>query len=143
MDKTFDALKAHKETIVTYLNMLNSLKSKINFGKDDYSLKIEFAWKDTLKNDFFCSYNVNLEYYSVLFNLGICYNLIANQVDPQTDEEAKIKEAIKYYQYSAWIFDKVKNEIPTFIPVKEVQPDMSQNYLTYVRIYKFNISALI
>jgi hypothetical protein len=132
MEKTYESLKKSRDNIVTYINMLNVLRSKINFGKDNYSLAIEFGWKDTLKNDFYYSYNVNLEYFSLLFNLAVCYNLLGNCLSSKTDDDGLLKEGIKYYQYSAWLFDKIKNEVPTFIPTKEIQPDLSVNYLTYV-----------
>jgi hypothetical protein len=131
-EKTVDSLKLMKENLVNYLNMLNLLKSKINFGNDGYSLKIEFGWKDVLKGCYNYSYNVNLEYYSVLFNLAVCYNCLAVAISNKADDDITLKEAIKYYQFSAWLFDKIKNEVPTSIPVKEIQPDLSANYLTYV-----------
>jgi hypothetical protein len=132
MEKTSDSLKKIKETLISYISMLNLLKSKINFGKDDYSLKLEFGWKDVLKNDFYYSNNINLEYYSLLFNLAVTYNLLGNQLTSKIDDDVQLKEGIKNYQYSAWIFDKIKNEVPTYIPAKEIQPDLSVNYLTYV-----------
>ena len=132
MEKTTDSLKKMKENLVTYINMLNTLRSKINFGKDNYSLAIEFGWKDVLKNDYYYSYNVNLEYFSVLFNLAVCYFLLGSNISFKAEDDALLKEGIKNYQYSAWLFDKIKNEVPTCIPAKETQPDLSVNYLTYV-----------
>jgi hypothetical protein len=134
MEKTNDSMKKHKEAIVSYINMLNLLKSKINFGKDEYSLKLEFGWKDVLKNDFYYSNNVNLEHFSLLFNLAVCYNTLGSSLTAKTDDDTQLKEGIKNYQYAAWLFDKIKNEVPTHIPIKEIQPDLSVNYLTYVRI---------
>lgn len=131
LDKGIDSLKTHRDTIVTYLSMLNSLKTKINFGKDEYSLQIEFGWKDTLKDDFYFSYNVNIEYYSAMFNLAVLYKHLGKQHFGLT-EDVKLKEGIKYFQNAAWLFDKIKNELPTFIPAKEIQPDLSANYLSYV-----------
>lgn len=131
LDKTIESLKTHKEIIVTYLNMLNALKSKINFGRDDYSLQIEFSWKDVLKDDFYNSYNVNFEYYSVLFNLGVLYHNLGKYSKGAT-EDSKLKEGIKYFQYAAWVFDKIKQELPTSLPVKEASFDLSTTYLSYV-----------
>jgi hypothetical protein len=128
--KTLESMKSYKETIITYLNMLNALKSKINFGKDEYSLKIEFGWKDVLKNEFYYSYNVNMDYYSALFNLAVLYNLMGTFYIGN-DDDTKLKEGIKYFQHAAWVFDKIKQEFGANIPVKEIQPDMSENYLSY------------
>jgi hypothetical protein len=119
--------------------MLNVIKSKMNFGKDDFCIKVEFGWKDVLKNDFWFSFNVSHEYYSNIFNLAVIYYNLGSSI-LLSDEETKLKQAIKYLQYSAWLFDNIKNEIPSIIPVKETPPDMSSNYLTYV-IKNFNFST--
>lgn len=115
--------------------MLNVIKSKMNFGKDDFSIKVEFGWKDVLKNDMWYSYNVNHEYYSNLFNLATLYFCMGNSISIGDEDEAKLKEAIKYYQFSAHLFDNIKNELPSVVPPKETPPDMTQNYLTYVKFF--------
>ena len=95
---------------------------------------MEFSWKDTITGDFFYSSNMNLEYFSVLYNLGVIYSLMGRSVnimDPDL-EEAKHKEAIKFFQYAAWIFDKIRAEIGNCLPNKEISPDLSENNLTYV-----------
>ena len=104
----------------------------MNFGKDDFSIKIEFSWKDVAKNDFWTSHNINHEYYSNLFNLATLYFNLANSIK-ESDDELKLKESIKYFNHAAWLFDNIKNELPSLIPVKETPPDMTQNYLTFVR----------
>jgi hypothetical protein len=132
-EKTIDTLKGHKTIIVQYLSMLNIIKSKMNFGRDSYSIKVEFYWKDVLKNDFMSSYNLNFDYFSNFFNLGVCYYSLGMAFLPN-DEEIKLKESIKNFQYAAWIFDNIKNDLPDAISPKEIPSDMTPNYLTYVRI---------
>ncbi len=46
-------------------------------------------------------------------------------------DETKMKDAVKYFQYSSFVFDKIKQEITGVIPAKEIQPDLSTNFLTY------------
>lgn len=133
-ETTNEALKGYKNIIVQYLSMLNLLKSKVNFGKEELCIKIEFAWKDILRNDMINSFNVNFEYFSCFFNLGICYYTLGASVE-LTDDEAKLKESIKNFQYAAWIFDNIKNEIQNAVSVKEIPSDMTPNYLTYVISY--------
>lgn len=133
-DMSYDSLSKTKDMIIQYLKMLNLIKSKMNFGKEDFSVKIQFGWKDVLKNDFCYSYNINFEYYSILYNLAVTYYLIGNSISMENSTETKLKEAIKYFQYSAWIFDNIKNEVLTFMPPKETPYDMSSNYLTYVNM---------
>jgi len=99
---------------------------------------MDFSWKDTLTGDFYNSNNMNLEYYSVLYNLGILYSLMGrcvNIADPEL-EEAKHKEAIKNFQYAAWIFDKIKQEISNNLSNKEISAYLSNNNLTFVIKYK-------
>jgi hypothetical protein len=103
----------------------------MNFGKEDLCIKIEFSWKDALKNDNWSSYNINFEYFSNLFNLGVCYYNLGLSI-PITEDEGRLRESIKNFQYASWIFDNIKNEVSNTIPVKETPPDLTSNYLTYV-----------
>jgi len=82
-----------------------------------------------------------LEYYSVLYNLGVIYSLLGRCVESENSEfdENKHKEAIKNFQYSSWIFDKIKNEINTHLSHKEISNDMSSNNLSFVNIKSFNL----
>lgn len=130
-------MKDTKNLIVQYLTHLNLIKSKINFGKDSFGLQVEFGWRDIIKNDMWYSYNVSHEYYSNLFNLATAYYCMGSLIQP-TEDELKLKEAIKYLQNSAWLFDNIKNELPSLIPTKETPPDLTQNYLTYVNLF-FNL----
>jgi hypothetical protein len=129
-------MKTVKEHLINYLTMLNVIKSKMNFGKDDFSIKVDFAWRDVIKNDFWYSNNVNFEYYSSLFNLAIAYSCLGSSI-LSSDDEVKLKEGIKYFQFSSWLFDNIKNELPSLIPAKETPTDMTQNFLTYVRKQNF------
>lgn len=52
------------------------MKSRINFANDKSSVSLDFAWKDTIKNEYYYSNNIAFEYYSVLFNLATIYALI-------------------------------------------------------------------
>jgi hypothetical protein len=133
-DKTYDCMKNMKDVVIQYLSMLNVIKSKMNFGKDEFSIKVEFGWKDVIKNDFWYSYNINHEYYSTMFNLAVVFYNLGSSI-LITDEDTKLKEAIKYFQYSSWLFDTIKNELPSVIPIKETPTDMTGNYLTYVINY--------
>jgi tetratricopeptide (TPR) repeat protein len=140
LDKTLEKLKSYKETIVTYLSMLYSLKSKINFGKGEYCLQLEFSWKDVLRNDYNTSYNINFEYFSAYFNLAIIYVQMGKLLAKTTDD-LKLKEGIKHFQTAAWIFDHIKQEIVVSIPTQETPSDLSSNYLSYVS--RYNIFFLV
>ena len=87
------------------------------------------GWKDVLTGELYISNNIYHEYYNVLFNLAVMYFSIGKCEN--NGDEAKIKEQIKYFQNAAYLFDKIKQEVPSFIPVKDIQPDMSSDYLTY------------
>ncbi len=106
----------------------------MNFGKDDFAVRIDFSWKDTLKNDYWTSSNLNFEYFSNVFNLATLYYCLGNSI-PITENELKLKEAIKYFQHSAWLFDNIKSELPSIIIPKETPNDMIADYLTYVSLY--------
>jgi hypothetical protein len=72
----YDSLKSTKSMLIAYLQIINLVKSKVNFGKESFSIKIEFAWKDTIKNEFYYSNNIAFEYYSVMFNLATIHCFI-------------------------------------------------------------------
>jgi hypothetical protein len=100
------------------------------------------GWRDILNGDYYYSYNINHEYYSCLFNLATLYFNIG-RCDNGGDE-TKMKDAVKYFQYSAFIFDKIKQEIPTLVPAKDIQPDLNTNFLTYASYLSLaNAQALV
>lgn len=132
VEMTYINLKDLKDSMISYLNMLNFLKTKINFGNDQYSLKIEFIWRDTIKDSNISSYNLAYEIYCVLYNLAICNNLMAKLVNPDADDELKLKESIKQLEFCAGITDKIKSELPGLIAEKEIPVDLSANYMQFV-----------
>ena len=132
METTVDSLKNMKSQIVEYLRNITSLKSRISFGTDNFSLKLQFSWKDILNNDYYSSYNINYEYYSNLFNLGVVYTYLGKSTAIDEDE-TKLKEGIKCLNYAAWVYDKIKAELPNLIPIKETPSDMKADYLSYVK----------
>lgn len=125
-------MKKVREVLVQYLSMLNLIKSKMNFGKDEFSIKVEFSWRDVLKNDYWTSYNINYEYFNCMFNLAVASFNLGMSI-PLTDEDIKLKESIKVFQQAAWLFDNIKNELPTYLSQKETPCDLSANYLSYVK----------
>ena len=131
--QTLDTLKSNRQICLQYLQQLNLLKSKMSFGKEKIAVHLEFNWKDTLKNNNWKSMNINFEIYNVLFNLGTIYLNIARMesVESAGTDDAKLKEAIKSYQYAAGIYDKIKNEIAQCVPDKEIPNDLKPNYMTY------------
>ena len=133
MKQTLDALKSNRQICLQYLQQLNLLKSKMSFGKEKIAVHLEFNWKDTLKNSNCKSMNINFEIYNVLFNLATIYLNIARMesVEAAGTDDAKLKEAIKSYQYAAGIYDKIKNEIAQCVPEKEIPNDLKPNYMTY------------
>lgn len=128
----FEELKELKTSLISYLNMLNFLKSKITFGSDQFSLKIDFTWNDVIKDSNITSNNINYEIYCNLFNLAICNNHIAKNLDPNFEDEIKMKEAIKLLEYSAGIMERIKNEVPKNLNSKEIPLDFSDAFTQFV-----------
>ena len=133
MKQTLDSLKSNRQICLQYIQQLNLLKSKMSFGKEKIAVHLDFTWKDTLKNSNYSSMNINFEIYNVLFNLGTIYLNIARMesVEAAGTDDAKLKEAIKSYQYAAGIYDKIKNEITQCVSDKEIPNDLRPNYMTY------------
>ena len=127
-----DTLKSNRQICIQYISQINLLKSKMSFGKESIAIHLGFQWKDTLKNNMCSSMNINFELYNVMFNLAMIYLNIAKMESIEAgNDDSRLKEAIKSYQYAAGFFDKIKNEIPQALPEKEIPNDLSQNYMTY------------
>ena len=124
-----------KNDINLYLNMIRLLKSKFSFGVfDKFSIYMHFCWTDTLNNEYYTSYDINLEYYSVLYNLGGVYCNLGRTINlkSQDTDDNKLKEAIKYFQNAAWIFEKLSHEVLTSVKDNELQPDLNTKNLNMV-----------
>ena len=131
--QNLDSLKSNRQICLHYLSQLNLLKSKMSFGKEKLAVHIEFNWKDTFKNNNWKSMNINFEIYNVMFNLANIYLNIAKieSYEAAGNDDAKLKEAIKSFQYAAGFFDKIKNEALQCVSEKELPYDLKPNYMTY------------
>ena len=127
-----DTLKVNREIVLNYVNQLNVLKQKMSFGKESYSIKIEFIWKDIFKRSKWDSYNIYFELYNALYNLGTIHYLIAYHMEKDNnDEENYLKEISNNYRNAMAIFDLIKNEIAQKIPQKEIPFDLYPSFLEY------------
>ena len=142
MDKNYNNFLKSKDNIVAYLRLLNCFKQKMNFGTDEFNVKIGFVWGDSLTKDNYTSYNFAMEYYNHIYNLAITLVNIGKSVS-LTDSDDKLKEAIKCMNQAAYLFDKIKLELPNSINSKEIQPDLSANYLSYASYYILANSQII
>ena len=104
----------------------------MNFGKEDHCIKIEFEWKDVLKNSKWKSYNINFEYFNCLYSLATIYYILGNlSTEEAGNDESKLKESINYYKNAAGLYDLIKNEITNGLSPKEIPYDLSPSYMTY------------
>lgn len=132
--------------------MIKLLKSKLSFGVFDkvnsiysnfsfilqYSIYINFSWSDTLNSEYNTSNDINLDYYSCLYNLGVIYCNLGRTINlksPDTSDD-KLKEGIKYFQHAAWLFDKLMLEVVSSLKDSELQPDLQSKGLNMVSIYR-------
>ena len=130
--QNLDSLKSNRQICIHYISQLNLLKSKMSFGQDKLAVHLGFVWRDTLKNSNYNSMNIHFELYNVMFNLATIYLNIGRMESIEAgNDDARLKEAIKSYQYAAGFFDRIKNEAPQSIPEKEMPNDLKPNYMTY------------
>lgn len=141
-DKSTESLNKAKSSIIAYLRLLGSLRQRMTFGKDDMSVKVSFSWYDVLKKDHYTSYSYAHEYYNNLFNLAICLFHLGKSVNLDESEE-NLKVSIKNFNYAAWIFNKIKQELPQNVTAKEIQPDLNQSYLTYCSYFSLAHSQVL
>ena len=132
VQQSIDTLKQNKNILLNYMAQLQLIKSKMNFGKSDHCIKIEFMWKDIFKDSKWKSYNINFEYYNCFYNLGtIYYTLGLHSKKEAGNDESLLKESINYFKYAAGIYDQIKNEIASALPANEIPYDLSPSYMTY------------
>ena len=111
LQQSIDTLKQNKNILLNYMAQLQLIKSKMNFGKSDHCIKIEFMWKDIFKDSKWKSYNINFEYYNCFYNLRTIYYTLGLYTKKEAgNDESLLKESIHYFKYSAGIYDQIKNE---------------------------------
>ena len=121
-DKSYESMEKAKNIIIDYLRLLNAVRQRMNFGNDDQSVKLNFSWNDVLKDSNYGSYQYAHEYYNNLF--------MGKSVTFQDSDES-LKNGVKSFNNAAWLFDKIKQELPSQLAAKDIQPDLSSSYLTY------------
>lgn len=134
LERTPENFSKAKVLIINYLQLLTSLRQRLTFGKDNMSVSVQFSWLDVLKKDNYTSYTYHHEYYNMLFNLGIILFNLGRFVNPSESDDV-IKAGIKNFNYAAWIFDKIKNELPQNVNLKDIQPDLSPTFLSYCNMF--------
>lgn len=133
-EKTPENYVKAKTLILNYLQLLTSLRLRLTFGKDSMSVAVQFSWYDVLKKDNYSSYTYYHEYYNMLFNLGIVLFNLGRFISPNDGDDV-IKAGIKNFNYAAWIFDKIKNELPQQVNIKDIQPDLNPTFLSYCNLF--------
>ena len=128
-----EQLVQHKLVLTTYLNEILTLKSKMTFGKQSYSCKIGFIWTDTICSKEWKSYNIYFEIYNCMFNLGVIYFSLGNNLSKNTkDDKNKSKEAVNYFKHALYLFDRLRNTAYCAINSKELPYDLHPSHLKYL-----------
>ena len=128
-----EQLVQHKLILTTYLNEILTLKSKMTFGKQSYSCKIGFIWTDTICSKEWKSYNIYFEIYNCMFNLGVIYFSLGNNLSKNTkDDKNKSKEAVNYFKHALYLFDRLRNTAYSAINSKELPYDLHPSHLKYL-----------
>ena len=128
-----EQLVQHKLVLTTYLNEILTLKSKMTFGKQSYSCKIGFIWTDTICSKEWKSYNIYFEIYNCMFNLGVIYFSLGNNLSKNTkDDKNKSKEAVNYFKHALYLFDRLRNTAYSAINSKELPYDLHPSHLKYL-----------
>ena len=73
--------------LTAYINQLIVIKSKMLFGRESYSCKLDFVWTDTIKQKNWKSHNINFEYYNALYNLASVYYILGLESGANSKED--------------------------------------------------------
>ena len=129
---TSDQISEQKHILTSYINQLIVIKSKILFGKESYSCKIDFAWTDTIKENKWKSHKINFEYYNALYNLAVIFYMTGLEIGANSKEEKSIKrDAVNNFKKAVCIFRLIKDEAFSSIDQSELPYDLYPTHLDY------------
>ena len=135
---TSDLIQTNTPVVISYINQLVILKSKVTFGKKKPACSISFEWYDTIKNSKYSSHNIYFEYFNCLFLLAMMYYQLAinliNENKPLTNKDI-IKEIGQQLRTAKSLIDLIKNESGNLLPISDSSPDLSLVYLEYLSSY--------
>ena len=131
VEESIDRIRENINILTTYINQILSIRQKTTFGKETYSCKIEFSWKDTLKGSSWDSFNIWFEIYNAMFNLAVSYYCLGENVAKAAMDKNGHKEACNYFKNAMGIFNVIKEEAVTKIPEKELPYDLFPSHMEY------------
>ena len=118
--------------LTSYINQLIVIKSKILFGRESYSCKLDFVWTDTIKQKNWKSHNINFEYYNALYNLASVYYILGLESGANSKEDKNIKkEAVNHFKKALSLFRILKDEAYASISQSELPYDLYPNHLEF------------
>ena len=118
--------------LTSYINQLIVIKSKMLFGRESYSCKLDFVWTDTIKQKNWKSHNINFEYYNVLYNLAAVYYILGLESGANSKEDKNIKkEAVNHFKKALSLFRILKDEAYASISQSELPYDLYPNHLEF------------
>ena len=118
--------------LTAYINQLIVIKSKMLFGRESYSCKLDFVWTDTIKQKNWKSHNINFEYYNALYNLAAVYYILGLESGANSKEDKNIKkEAVNHFKKALSLFRILKDEAYASISQSELPYDLYPNHLEF------------
>jgi hypothetical protein len=118
--------------LTSYINQLIVIKSKMLFGRESYSCKLDFVWTDTIKQNKWKSHNINFEYYNALYNLASVYYILELESGANSKEDKNIKkEAVNHFKKALSLFRILKDEAYASISQSELPYDLYPNHLEF------------
>lgn len=129
---TIKDVKTTLDITLKYLNQLMAIKSKMVFGTNPTNCNINFKWTDTITDNLWGSYDINFEYYNVLFNIAsLNFHLgYLKSMSPKVDKDLR-KEAIKDYKHALYLFNIIRDEAINKINQMELPYDLYPTYCEY------------
>ena len=126
------ALKEYKSILVEYINQISIIKEKVPFGPQDKFCRTEFVWTDVIHGKRWVSYNVEFEYYNLLYNLATLYFLMGIMIGKEAKEKVnECKEAMNKYKNAMYVFNVIKEEAVKKINQRELPFDLYPPYLDF------------
>lgn len=133
-----ELLNTNRLNIIQYLQHIKLISYYFFFGnKMNEQVNLSFKFQNIFREKEQSSYNLDLEYYICLYNLGVTYALQGknsfDKMDLNTISDDELKTMRKNFSMAAFAFDKIKEEIFSKVETPEIPDDLNSNYLLYLK----------
>jgi len=108
-----------------YLSIWSSVCQSFIFGPEEQSIDIKFTWTEAYTGKKTSNANPNSERMAILYNLGVTYNVIAQN---SINFDNNYKKAAEEFMIAVWVFEELRTELGNY-NLKDLGIDLSNQHV--------------